>query len=154
MFMPTVCRFADGGDMSPPYRGCFISMGCKRVLLLPAMDCHVAALLAMTGGVPTYVILRRLCRGNLMEELWSGYGLVCLFCLPLRGRRGDACERRLWRRKRARRSGRIKATDKWALPTQTEPLIQQDMSPPYRGYTHPCRRARRLGVPVRGLPIG
>ena len=23
--------------------------------------------------------------------------------------------------------------DKWALPTQTEPLIQQDMSPPYRG---------------------
>ena len=112
---------------------------------------------------------------------------TCLFRLPLRGRRGDACERRLWRRKRARRSGRIKATDtenrlkysfqsvfnavpalhfrddkvsiakirlvpitvsqlkcalhiligdwydKWALPTQTEPLIQQDMSPPYRG---------------------
>ena len=55
-----------------------------------------------------------------------------LYCLPLCRRRGDACERRLWRRKRARRSGRIKATDKWALPTQTEPLIQQDMSPPYR----------------------
>ena len=67
-----------------------------------------------------------------VQELPTGYNLAGLYRLPLRGRRGDACERRLWRRKRARRSGRIKATDKWALPTQTEPLIQQDMSPPYR----------------------
>ena len=62
------------------------------------------------------------------------YRLVHACFLPLRGRRGDACERRLWRRKRARRSGRIKATDKWALPTQTEPLIQQNMSPPYKNH--------------------
>ena len=60
---------------------------------------------------------------------------VCI-ARRLRGRRGDACERRLWRRKRARRSGRIKATDKWALPTQTEPLIQQNMSPPYRYFSY------------------
>ena len=53
--------------------------------------------------------------------------------MPLRGRRGDACERRLWRKKRARRSGRIKAIGKRASPTQTEPLIQQNMSPPYIG---------------------
>ena len=68
-----------------------------------------------------------------VQEPPTAYKSVHLYRLPLRGRRGDACERRLWRRKRARRSGRIKATDKWALPTQTEPLIQQDMSPPYRG---------------------
>ena len=39
---------------------------------------------------------------------------------------GDVCERRLWRMKRAKRSGRIKAIGKQALPAQTEPLIQQD----------------------------
>ena len=74
------------------------------------------------------------CGCNLVQELPSVYKLVRPYRQPLRGRRGDACERRLWRRKRARRSGRIKATDKWALPTQTEPLIQQDMSPPYKGF--------------------
>ena len=77
--------------------------------------------------------LRRARRlGAPVQELPTAYKSVRPYRLPLRGRRGDACERRLWRRKRARRSGRIKATDKWALPTQTEPLIQQDMSPPYR----------------------
>ena len=45
---------------------------------------------------------------------------------------GDVCERRLRREKRAKRSGRIKAIGKRALPAQTEPLIQQNMSPPYR----------------------
>ena len=39
---------------------------------------------------------------------------------------GDVCERRLWRMKRAKSSGRIKAIGKQALPAQTEPLIQQD----------------------------
>ena len=48
-------------------------------------------------------------------------------------RRGDVCERRLRREKRAKRSGRIKAIGKRALPAQTEPLIQQNMSPPYIG---------------------
>ena len=83
------------------------------------------------------------------------YRLGHAYCLPLRGRRGDACERRLWRRKRARRSGRIKATDKWALPTQTEPLIQQDMSPPYRGLIHLfisfVMYTDHLGSPLRYL---
>ena len=27
LFIPTVCRFAVGGDMSPPYRGCFVYRG-------------------------------------------------------------------------------------------------------------------------------
>ncbi len=27
LFMPTVCRFAVGGDMSPPYKGCFVYRG-------------------------------------------------------------------------------------------------------------------------------
>ena len=27
LFMPAVCRFAVGGDMSPPYRGCFVYRG-------------------------------------------------------------------------------------------------------------------------------
>ena len=27
LFMPTVCRFAVLGDMSPPYRGCFVYRG-------------------------------------------------------------------------------------------------------------------------------
>ena len=39
---------------------------------------------------------------------------------------GDVCERRRWRMKRAKRSGRIKAIGKQALPAQTEPLMQQD----------------------------
>ena len=57
---------------------------------------------------------------------------VSLCCLPLRGRRGDVCERRLRREKRAKRSGRIKAIGKQAVPAQTEALIQQNMSTPYR----------------------
>ena len=48
---------------------------------------------------------------------------------------GDVCERRLWREKRAKRSGRIKAIDKRALPAQAELLIQQNMSPPHRGFS-------------------
>ena len=62
------------------------------------------------------------------------YRLVHACFLPLRGRRGDACERRLWRRKRAKRSGGIKAIGKRASPAQTEPLIQQNMSPPYKNH--------------------
>ena len=27
LFMPAACRFAVGGDMSPPYRGCFVYHG-------------------------------------------------------------------------------------------------------------------------------
>ena len=135
------------------------------------------------------------------QELPTANELVHSFRLPLRGRRGDACERRLWRRKRARRSGRIKATDtenrlkysfqsvfnavpalhflddkvsiakirlvpitvsqlkcalhiligdwydKWALPTQTEPLIQQDMSPPY-GEVHTMLHTKKDGGTV------
>ena len=84
--------------------------------------CHCHETLCRAGTCPRRV-----------QELPSMYRLGHAYCLPLRGRLGDACERRLWRRKRARRSGRIKATDKGALPTQTEPLIQQDMSQPYRG---------------------
>ena len=60
------------------------------------------------------------------------YAFLCLYRLLLRGRRGDACECRLWRKKRAKRSGGIKAIGKRASPAQTEPLIQQNMSPPYR----------------------
>ena len=53
----------------------------------------------------------------------------------LRGRRGgDVCERRLRRKKRAKRSGGIKAIGKRASPAQTEPLIQQNMSPPYKNH--------------------
>ena len=59
------------------------------------------------------------------------YRLVHASCLPLCGRLGDVCERRLRREKRAKRSGRIKAIGKRALPAQTEPLIQQNMSQPY-----------------------
>ena len=51
---------------------------------------------------------------------------VCRFAV------GDVCERRLWRMKRAKRSGRIKAIGKRALPALTEPLIQQ-----VRGMPHP-----------------
>ena len=47
---------------------------------------------------------------------------------------GDVCERRLWRMKRAKRSGRIKAIGERASHAMTEPLIQQGghMCPPYR----------------------
>ena len=48
-------------------------------------------------------------------------------------RRGDVCERRLWREERAKRSGRIKAIGERASHAMTEPLIQQNMPPPYRG---------------------
>ena len=68
-----------------------------------------------------------------MQELSTVYRHVHLFCLPLRGRLGDVCERRLRRKKRAKRSGGIKAIGKRASPAQTEPLIQQNMSPPYGG---------------------
>ena len=50
---------------------------------------------------------------------------VCRFAV------GDVCERRLWRMKRAKRSGRIKAIGERASHAMTEPLIQQNMSPPY-----------------------
>ncbi len=103
LFVCTVCRFADGTP--------------SRRALRPSNAPHRRA--------------RRL--GAPVQELPAAYKPVPLHRLPLRGRLGDACERRLWRRERARRSGRIKATDKWALATQTEPLIQQDMSQPYRG---------------------
>ena len=69
-----------------------------------------------------------------VQELPSTYKLVHACCLPLRGLRGDACERRLRRKKRAKRSGGIKAIGKRASPAQTEPLIQQNMSLPYRSH--------------------
>ena len=49
---------------------------------------------------------------------------------------GDVCERRLWRMKRAKRSGRIKAIGKQALPAQTEPLIQQEGACPRPALCH------------------
>ena len=69
-----------------------------------------------------------------VQELPSMYRLVHACFLPLRGRRGDVCERRLRRKKRAKRSGGIKAIGKRASPAQTEPLIQQNMSPPYKNH--------------------
>ena len=68
-----------------------------------------------------------------VQELPTAYKLVHAYCLPLRGRLGDVCERRLRRKKRAKRSGGIKAIGKRASPAQTEPLIQQNMSQPYIG---------------------
>ena len=62
---------------------------------------------------------------------------------------GDVCERRLRREKRAKRSGRIKAIGKRAVPAQTEPLIQQIMSTPYRdARRYLCLRDGEEGVEV------
>ena len=69
-------------------------------------------------------------------------------------RRGDVCERRLWREERAKRSGRIKAIGERASHAMTEPLIQQNMSPPYRRFSIdicrdgacPIRSAKRQTV--------
>ena len=68
-----------------------------------------------------------------VQELPNAYQPVHPHGLPLtRSAGGDICERRLRRKKRAKRSGGIKAIGKRASPAQTEPLIQQNMSPPYR----------------------
>ena len=73
-------------------------------------------------------------------------------CLPPAASRsagGDVCERRLRREKRAKRSGRIKAIGKRAVPAQTEPLIQQIISPPYRdARRYLCLRDGEEGVEV------
>ena len=93
------------------------------------------ALLAMTRTATLFVIARpRRGRGNLVQELPIAYKLVRPYRLPLRGRRGDVCERRLWREERAKRSGRIKAIGERASHAMTEPLIQQNMSPPYKNH--------------------
>ena len=72
--------------------------------------------------------------------------------MPLRGRRGDVCERRLRRKKRAKRSGGIKAIGKRASPAQTEPLIQQNMSPPYRNARNIVKNLKSLS-PCRAAAI-
>ena len=94
------------------------------------LDCHVASLLAMTcrglfrhagaGICPRRPRKRRTVQTNRFVRTRQ-----------FLHRRGDVCERRLRREKRAKRSGRIKAIGKRALPAQTEPLIQQNMPPPY-----------------------
>ena len=62
----TARRCADGGDMSPPYKGWFVYRGALFACgLQGATRC-----------------------GNLVQELPTAYKFVRLYCLPLRGRRG------------------------------------------------------------------
>ena len=62
--------------------------------------------------------------------------------------RGDVCERRLWRMKRAKRSGRIKAIGERASHAMTEPLIQQGMSPPVQELPTPYKSVRLYRPPL------
>ena len=84
-FMPAVCRFAVGGDMSPPYKGCFVYRGAFFACGLRGAQRRGCAAVREERALR---MRRTPCGCNLVQELPTVYKLIHAYCLPLRGRRG------------------------------------------------------------------